>query len=107
MGPGALQHLRQRLAREIVRIGQDRLEAALHVQAVIAIADGAVELRQLLGMIDHRGGRRGDQAPLQDRIESHLLAHAFTRLPPASKKSGRTTSMATASPTWRPASGSA
>ena len=50
MGSYGLQHVGQRLCGEIVAIGQHGLEATLHVEAVIAIADGPVEIGQLDGV---------------------------------------------------------
>ena len=60
-------------------IGEHGLEAALHVKAVIAVADRLIERRQFLGMRDdHRAGHRLDRASALDR-------HAHARSPsPAS-----------------------
>ena len=47
-----LQRLAEILGGELVDGGENRLEAAAHVGAVIAVADGAIEIRQFVGAGD-------------------------------------------------------
>ena len=54
--PIALSASGSGLAAMRVDVGQHRLEAALHVEPVIGIADRRVERRQLLGMGDEPAG---------------------------------------------------
>ncbi len=59
--PAAFSASGSGFAGKRVEIGEHRLEAALHVGAVVAVADGAVERGQLVGMVDHRLGDGLDQ----------------------------------------------
>ena len=65
----------------------DRLEAALHVVAVIAVADRRVERGQFVGMGDDAGGDRPDEALARGGVEverdvrSHDVAPAAMRSP--------------------------
>src|SRR5437868_9616041 len=68
-----LQGVGQRLRSYIWEVGQDRIEAALHVEAMIGITDGGIERRQLLRM-----GRDGRSDRLDKPLEvgRHAAAHA-------------------------------
>ena len=58
---------RQRLGQQIgALLRQDRLEAALHVEAVVGIADGGIERGQFFGCGDDALGQRVDE-PVEGR----------------------------------------
>ena len=74
----------------LVDVGQHRLEAALHVEAVVAVADRLVERGQFLGMGDDRRATALDQlacrvcvASISWQLASRIALP--TRLPAASK----------------------
>ena len=69
-----LQRFRQRLAASLVELGQHRLEAALHVEPVIAVADGLVERRQFVGMRSRCTGR---PSPMSLRCNRCIDRHAW------------------------------
>ena len=67
-----LDRLRQRELGQLVLRGEDRFGAAAHVGAVVAVADGAVEIAEMAGM-------GGDGLPArrdQTRHERAILLHA-------------------------------
>jgi len=57
------QQRRQGQGGQGVRLGQHRLGAAFHVEAVVAIADRPIQVGQFFGVLDQPEGRRFDQAP--------------------------------------------
>ena len=74
-----------------VEIGEHSLEAALHVEAVVAVADRLVERGQFVGMVDDAArhgldqvARRAPRRSLQYRA-SMAASSAPIRLPAASK----------------------
>ena len=70
-GADALQKIRPGLGAEIGGVGQHGVEAALHVEAVVAVADRLVKGRQLVGMAFDRGRHRLHQLSTQVRTQSH------------------------------------
>ena len=94
-GAGRLQRLVQRAGvLPVAQARLDRQRAALHVQAVVAVADGAVELGQLVDVIDQRSGR-GDGSAIGGPwgglrgVAFGRPAQPATRRPAASNQSGR------------------
>ena len=69
--PAASERVRQGLGRKAVDIRQNGLEAALHVGAVIAVADRLVERGQLVRMIDDRPGDGLDEGPAARLVKLH------------------------------------
>ena len=66
LGADGLERVGQRLVGDRVAIGAHRVEAALHVGAVVAVADGGIERGQLLGMGgDGAGGGVDGRAELR------------------------------------------
>jgi hypothetical protein len=70
-GADALQEIGPGLGAEIGGIGQHGLKAALHVEAMVAIADRLVEGRQLLGVALDRRRHRPHQLRPQTRPQIH------------------------------------
>ena len=104
--PDGLQRFRQRLGSERPRVCQHGLEAALHVEAVIAVADRLIERGQLVGCVDHCVRDRLDQLRRQ-ALRDQASASA-TRLPGSIEDiAASVNAIATASPGDSPASGSA
>src|SRR5262245_14679187 len=101
--PDRLQGLRQRLCGKRVDVCQNAFEAALHVQAVITIADRLVERGELVGVGDHGFGDRLDELAL-DCLVHHRAPPVLNRAPSAPKNIGCENSIVTASPTASPAS---
>jgi hypothetical protein len=61
--PARLQApLAQQLLRQLVQIGQHRLQPPLHVDPVIAVPDRLIERRQFLRMRNDALGRSFDEA---------------------------------------------
>src|SRR5882757_6382452 len=96
--PHPLQSFGQRLGRCGRQRLEDGLEAALHVEAVVAVADLPIELGQFLRMSDDRPCHRLDQS------FAHCLVHEVLIRPVVSppRVCQRHRRKAAVSPRWRP-----
>ena len=112
--PGGAAHLRHQLHPDRfeqlgqahdgkrIHILQHRLEAALHVCAMIAVANGGVERGQLVCPLDHAARDRADQTPFAFRIKRNafILSAGGSSLNPWALAERRTR-LTARSGTWR------